>query len=271
MLPTIKLGSYDVTRLIIGGNPFSGNSHVDGEMDQDLLRYYTMPRIQQAFDECWQNGINTIQTRGDKHLMRAYLEHQENGGQLQWIVQTASEFASVPNNIAQIARYGAIAVYNHGSQTDNWWHEGKIDDVEDHVKCIKDQGLLAGVGTHIPEVIEYVEEKGWETDFYMSCFYNLARGHKAAPAEEQDAYARDRFAAEDPDRMTAVMRQTPKPCLGFKIMAASRNCGSAEQVKETFQRSFERIKAEDAVVVGVFQKYRNQIAENAGYVREILG
>ena len=29
------------------------------------------------------------------------------------------------------------------------------------------------IGSHIPEVLDYVEEKGWDVDFYMACFYNL--------------------------------------------------------------------------------------------------
>jgi len=105
----------------------------------------------------------------------------------------------------------------------------------------------------------------------MCCFYNLARGYKAAPAEDQDAYAHDRFPAGDPDRMTATMRQVQKPCLGFKIMAASRNAGSPEQVRSTFEDAFRRIKKTDAVVVGMFQKHHNQVAENVAIMREILG
>ena len=270
MLPTIKLGQAEVTRLVCGGNPFSGFSHVSGEMDWEMIRYYTMPRLQDCLAECWRHGINTFQSRGDRHQMRMYLEHRENGGQLQWIAQTASEFANISANIAETVRYGAMAIYNHGTHTDNSWHMGKIDDVADVVKCIKDAGLPAGVGTHIPEVVRYAEDKGWETDFYMCCFYNLARGYKSAPAVEQDAYARDRFCADDPDRMAALMRQVPKPCLGFKIMAASRNCGTPQQVKETFRRAFERIKPTDAVVVGMFQKHENQVAENAAFVSQLL-
>jgi hypothetical protein len=271
MLPTIRIGKHDVTRLICGGNPFSGFSHVSAELDWEMLRFYTMPRLQECLDECWRNGINTFQSRGDRHQMRMYLEHRENGGQVQWIAQTASEFASIPANIAEIARYEPIAIYNHGTHTDNSWHTGKIDAVADLIKCIKDKGLPAGVGTHIPEVVSYCEDEGWETDFYMCCFYNLARGYKSAPATEQDAYARDRYPKDDPDAMTAVMRQVQKPCIGFKIMAASRNCGSPGEVRETFRRAFERIKPLDAVDVGMFQKHRNQVAENAAFVREILG
>jgi len=270
VLPTVKLGDHDVSRLICGGNPFSGNSHVDSKLDQDMLTYYTMPALQAALDECWKCGINTIQSRGDRHQMRMMLEHRVRGGQMQWIAQTASEFRSIPGNIAAIARFEPIAIYHHGTHTDNCWHSGRIDEVADIVKCIKDHGLPAGIGTHIPEVVQYAEDKGWAADFYMCCFYNLARGYKAAPAVEHDAYAKDRYPPDDPDKMTAVMRQVSKPCIGFKIMAASRNCGTPEQVRETFRTAFEQIKPIDMVDVGMFQKHKNQVAENAQFVREVL-
>lgn len=35
-------------------------------------------------------------------------------------------------------------------------------------------------------------------------------------------------------------------------------------------RAFELIKPTDAVVVGMFQKHKNQVAENAAFVREAL-
>jgi len=36
MLPTVKIGSTEVYRLIVGGNPFSGNSHFSEEMDWQM-------------------------------------------------------------------------------------------------------------------------------------------------------------------------------------------------------------------------------------------
>jgi len=270
MLPTIRIATLEVTRLICGGNPFSGFSHVSAELDWEMVRYYTMPRLQECLEECWAQGINTVQSRGDRHQMRMYLEHRLRGGRMQWIAQTASEFADIYANIGEIVRYQPAAIYNHGTHTDNSWHSGRIDAVADIAKCIKDHGLPAGVATHIPEVVLHAEEHGWETDFYMCCFYNLARGYKSAPAVEQDAYARDRFPPGDPEKMTAVMRQVGKPCLGFKIMAASRRCGTPEQTRQAFEYAFARIKPTDAVVVGMFQRDKNQVAENAAIVRGIV-
>lgn len=271
MLPTTHIGNAQVTRLICGGNPFSGHSHQDEEKDWEMRRYYTMPRMQEVLDQCWTHGINTVQSRGDKHQMRMYLEHRERGGQLQWIVQTASENRSLEGNIYEISLYDPLAIYVHGSFTDNLWHEGHIEEVHDLVKMIKDRGLSAGVGSHIPEVIEYVEEHNWETDFYMCCFYNLARGYKAAPAEAQNAYANDRFPAEDPARMAATMRRIAKSCIGFKILAAGRKCESPQMVRETLEWAYANIKANDMIDIGVFPKYSDQVAENAGYAAEILG
>ncbi len=271
MLPTVRIRDKELTRLICGGNPISGISHYSREMDWDMLRYYTMPRLQQLLDECWRQGINTVQTRGDRHTMRMYLEHRENGGEMQWIAQTASEFSDIYANIDQICDFEPIAIYHHGTHTDNSWHEGTIDRVRDYLKAIHDHCLPAGIGTHIPEVIGYAEDKGWETDFYMCCFYNLARGYKSAPAVERSACATEAYPEGDPDRMTAVMRQVGKPCLGFKIMAANRKCARPESVRQAFEYAFANIKPTDAVVVGMFPKYSNQVEENARHVREILG
>ena len=271
MLPTIELGGYEVTRLIIGGNPFSGFSHQSAELDREMIEYYTMPRLQQTLDECWRQGINTVLSRGDAHQRRMILEYRLRGGQMHWITQTAGEIEDTRANIRQILSYEPIAIFNHGTRTDNAWHAGEIDWVADIVRAIKDAGLAAGLASLIPEVIAYAEEHGWETDFYMACFYNLARGYKLAPAGDPDAYHRDHFPPDDPDRMTAILAQVPKPCIGYKILAAGRRCTDEEMLEEAFRYAFDRLKPTDAVVVGMYQKLGNQVAQNAALVRDVLG
>ncbi len=268
-LPTVEFLGHRVSRLICGGNPVSGFSHVSSELDREMVEFYTMPAILALWDECWRRGINTVQSRGDRHQMRAYLEHRLGGGKLYWIAQTASELSNIRANIAEIGRYKPIAIYHHGTHTDNSWHSGTIDSVHDFVQAIHDQGLPAGIGTHIPQVVEYVEEKGWQTDFYMCCFYNLARGYKAAPATDQDAYAKDRFPPDDPVSMTAVIRSVSKPCIAFKVLAAGRNCTTHHTIREAFRFAFENIKPFDIVNVGMFQKYKNQVEENTRIAREL--
>ena len=46
-LPTVKLGSHTVTRLIIGGNPIYGYSHFNKLFSQHMTDWHTPERVQQ--------------------------------------------------------------------------------------------------------------------------------------------------------------------------------------------------------------------------------
>ena len=269
LLPTITLGGHQVTRLIVGGNPFSGNSHQGPDRDWEMARFYSQERVLEVLARCEREGINTLQARGDVFIMRTYLEHRERGGTLQWIAQTATEMASLKRNVEAIARFGAVAIYLHGSQTDRLWQAGKLGEIADSLKIIKDAGLPGGLGTHLPEVVEHAQAQGWDADFYMCCFYNVSREGKDLPTVGQPGSG-NRFVEGDPERMTAVMRAVPQPCLGFKILAAGRRCESPAAVRAAFEYAFSHLKPTDAVVVGVFPRDRDQVGENARMVRELL-
>jgi hypothetical protein len=70
--------------------------------------------------------------------------------------------------------------------------------------------------------------------------------------------------------MCRTLRQVKKPCLGFKVMAASRNCTTPQSTEAALRFAFENLKPSDAIVVGMFQKHRNQVEENSRLVRKIL-
>ena len=126
-----------------------------------------------------------------------------------------------------------------------------------------------GIGTHKPEVIAYVEEKGWDVDFYAGCVYNRTRTedewkevlHSEIPELPNEIYLRS-----DPPRMYKVMRQTRKPCFAFKILAAGR-VGNVEQA---FRTAYESIKPIDGVYVGVFPRVKDEVRQNAEIVHRIL-
>lgn len=253
-LPRVRLGKHEISRLIVGGNPFSGNSHQPGQLSREMRDYYTTEKIKETLRECERCGINTIQARGDSHIMRMLNEYWNEGGTLKWMAQTASEMASISNNISQIASYGAIACYNHGSKTDALFREGKIDSVRDILALIKDKGIPAGLGTHDPAVVRYAEDHDFNADFYMMAFYNLSKRGEV-------------YLPEDREAACQVIREVDKPFLAFKIMAAGRN-----DPEEAFKYAYEHIKPEDAVVVGIFTKYHpSQIQEDADLAKKFTG
>jgi len=269
-LPKVKFGEHEITRLIIGGNPFCGGSHFSAEMSGDMRTYYTPEKVAEVLAQCEELGINTVQARGDYHRIMYSLElFRRKGGKLHWIAQTASEMHDIKNNIRVIAAFGAIGIYFHGSRTDNMWHEGRIDDVKEYLKVARDCGVQVGLGTHIPEVIEYVENEGWDVDFYMACFYNLNRQVRESTLVS-GIMTDEKFYEEDPPRMCQVIRAVDKPCLAFKIMAASRKCSNQKEVGAAFKWAFDNIKPVDAVVVGMFPKYVSQVELNVEHALEAL-
>lgn len=269
-MPKVAFGPHLVSRLIVGGNPVSGNSHVSGALSREMADYFTAANIKKLLRECEQAGIDTWQSRGDRHIMRLLREYRLEGGQIQWIGQTASEFASVPRNIAEMAGYGPIGIYHHGSRTDSLWNAGSIEQVRDALKAIRQTGKLVGLGTHIPEVIDHVEAKGWDIDFYMTCLYNL--GRTQAQAEQVAGRKVEGELFWDPDReeMLKRVRQTSKQCLIFKVYGATRHCGTPEQMKAAMELACRHAKAGDAFVIGMFPKYKEQVRENCRLLLEAL-
>ncbi len=267
-LPKIAFAGTKVSRLICGCNPITGFSHFSEEKDWEFKKYYNFANTHKLIEECFQNGINTMQLRGDKFYLRLMLDHRERGGKMNFILVTANELRDLKANIREIKQYGPLAVYYHGTYVDNAWHEGKIDEIGDFVKFMKDNSIFVGIGSHMPEVIEYAEEKNWETDFYMCCLYNLARKTKTIQGLNATG-VEEKFIDNDRDSMTEMIRKIKKTCLAFKILGAGRKCENKETVKEAFEYAFKRIKPIDAVVVGMFQKDKNQVRENAEIVRGI--
>jgi len=143
--------------------------------------------------------------------------------------------------------------------------------VHDFVKRVHDAGVLAGVSAHNPDCIKQIADEGWPVDLFMACFYYLTRTpeelEKMPPVVTVEVgYS---FFASDPMAMTKVIRQVDQPCLGFKILAAGRMCGHEQKVEAAFKFAFEHLKPTDGVIVGMYPRYQDQIAFNAGYTRKL--
>ena len=66
-----------------------------------------------------------------------------------------------------------------------------------------------------------------------------------------------------------MIQKAKKPCLVYKVLAAGRLIGNPAQVRQAFQTAFSHIKPSDAVIVGMYQQFGDQVGENATLVREL--
>lgn len=268
LMPLVHIAGHAVSRLLIGGNPFSSNSHVSPATDADMRRYHTVSRVLADLRRAERWGVSALQSRGDNHMIRLMLDHWSAGGRLQWWAQTASERADIFGNIRQIANAGATAIYHHGTRTDSLWHRGRIDEVVPYLKAIRDTGCLVGLGTHIPEVLDYADEHQWDVDFYMASLYNLSRAPRESAVVSPGQAAEERFLDSDRPVMLRAIRRTPKPVLVFKILGASRRAAYAASLEQAMVEALDGIKPSDAMVVGVFTKYGDQIAQDCRIVMD---
>jgi hypothetical protein len=268
LLPTVKLGRYDITRLIIGGNPFRGYSHWRPDLDRQMAEWNTAEHIADTLCAAEAAGINTMQMRGDKYIFEAVEKYRARGGRMHWICQTASEWPDVIDNIRTTARHKPIAIYHHGTNTDKHFAAGTMEVVRERIELIKELGLLAGVASHLPEVHEWLVAKGWPIDFHMCCVYNLSRQPRESKIVSGQWTDEDHmFCEDDPPKMCRFVQQVDRPCLVFKVLAASRKCQSQETVRAALKAAYQNIKPSDAVIVGMWSKHLNQPALNADHVR----
>jgi len=268
LLPTIKLGDHEITRLVVGSNPISGYSYMGPILDRHMKEYFTPERIVEFLWSCEQAGINTHQFSQPEEMASVFRTLRQRGSKMNFICLHSGGQGKM--SAEQVVRdTSPIGIAHHGGVTDRLFREGKSSEVHDFVKRVHDAGVLAGVSAHNPDCIKRIADEGWEVDFFMTCFYYLTRTpqelEKMPPvATAEVSYA---FFACDPKIMTEVARQVDQPCLGFKILAAGRRCAHERNVEEAFKFAFENLKASDGVIVGMYPRYQDQVTLNAGYAR----
>lgn len=257
---TIKLGSLEVSRLIIGGNPFSGVSHQNPKTDLAMKRFFTVERIKQTLRSAEDLGITAFVGRADRHITRLLLEYWSEGGTIRWIAQTCPESISAARSIEDGVSGGAVACYLHGGVMDNLFARGELAEIPGLIRKIKEAGLPAGIAAHNPEVIEWAEQN-LEVDFYMCSYYNSA--HRDEAAEVRSGLA-EWFNDADREAMVTLIRRLSRPAIHYKIFAAGRT-----DPKDAFEFTARQMRPGDGVCIGVYQEHRpGMLAEDVRLFEE---
>ena len=172
-----------------------------------------------------------------------------------------------------MAEAGTIGIAHHGEATDHLFKSGQIDKVADFLKRVKDAGLMAGVSTHMPAVVDTIESKGWDLgllhDLRLPAASHEGRVGKAARARPRCLSARC-ISRRIRRGCTRPSSSTKRPCLAFKILAAGRLSDRREWVEQAFQQAFQSIKPGDGVIVGIYDRYTDQPSDNAALTRKFV-
>ncbi|MBN1349410.1 hypothetical protein JXJ21_08375 [candidate division KSB1 bacterium] len=251
----IEFCNLKISRLILGGNPFSGFSHQSPQKDQEMVHYFTTARIKQTLKQAERVGITTFLGRADRHIIRVLLEYWDGGGTLQWIAQTCPELCSIERAIDDAIAIGAKAIFIHGGQMDYMMANDQLSEIPKAIDRIRDARLPAGIAGHTTNVFQWAEE-ALDVDFYMCSYYNPCSHLQSA---EGDIVPHETFSPDDRDKMVSLIQHLSKPVIHYKVMAAGRN-----EPHAALEFVAKHLRAQDAVCIGSFPKnHPDMLLENA--------
>ncbi|MGE5571055.1 MAG: twin-arginine translocation signal domain-containing protein [Rhodospirillales bacterium] len=257
-VPKVKFGKYELSRFMIGSNPFNGTAHFNRTLDGVMREWYRSGKVVEVMRRCEGFGINCYNYVHAPRLYAAWEHYAAEGGKMHIVAQA---YQDDPTEMVKALKPAGVWVI--GERVDTAWRRNQLNTIRDYCKKLRDLGVeMVGVGSHIPEVLALVEEQGWDVDFYAGCVYNRRRTQEELqrlmsgelPEQIQEVYLQG-----DPPRMYRVFRQTKKPCVAFKILAAGR----VSNVEAAFKLAFESIKPIDLVCVGLFPYLKDEVKENA--------
>lgn len=266
-VPTIKLGGVDISRMVMGVNPLYGFAHYNLNFASSMAEWYTQERVCEVLHRANSYGINAFNYVNMGRAPKDLACFQSEGGKMHLIIQVTAH----DDPAALVKDLKPLALQRRGEETDIAFRNRAMDGEREWCKRVRDLGVLVGVGTHKPEVIDLVESQGWDVDFYAGCVYNRTRSvdeWKQVLNGQILEMPGEIYVQSDPARMYKAMRQTAKTCFAFKILAAGRIAN--EGIAGAFRTAFQSIKPNDGIYVGVYPRVKDEIKENAEIVHSIL-
>jgi len=281
MLSTTNFLGHEITRLIIGDNPPHGHVYTqDVYTSEDATTYYTPENTLKMLIRARESGYNTALLLASPMMLQVLREFNTNhGGGLKVMFQTyPPAIDNFAQNVEEMLKFNPIAIYHQGSTGEHLIETDQVETYLANVEIIRKTGVPAGMAFHDPENVLRAERENWGADFYVLCPYNSRRNRKG----EQSAFITGKtksdliFYQEDRFTMFPIIREIQKPVVVIKALAGGQILVGqpeekhAELIEKYMAEVYANIKPTDVVCVGVFQRDKDQLQENADIVRKIL-
>jgi len=274
-LPKGKIGKFEMSRLVLGGNLIGGWAHSrDLAYVSNLFKAYnTEKKVFETLMIAEEAGIDTINIGFvSNKLMWKY--KKLTGSKITVISQVAPnmENGDYYEQINGAMDLGADIIQIQGNQCDWMVRDNRIDILDKMMDRIRSQGYVAGLASHSIQALIACEEHGLIPDYYMKTMHH-DRYWSAHPREFRVPFEVDGRKNLDhnkwhdncfclfPEETVEFVNRTTVPVMGFKILAAG-----AIPPKNGFRWAFEN--GADFICVGMFDF---QIVDDVNLTIDILG
>ena len=105
LLPTVRWGEHEITRVLVGHNPIKGVSHLNASLSREMREWFAAEpsRGVQMLGRCEQAGINACQMgfrKSEAIIQQILRNHRASNGRLKWI----ATFYSLPQDREEAKR-----------------------------------------------------------------------------------------------------------------------------------------------------------------------
>jgi uncharacterized membrane protein YphA (DoxX/SURF4 family) len=265
-IPKGKIGNFELSRLIMGGNLIGGWSHARDliYVDKLIKTYHTDERVIITLQLAEKCGINAIISNPQQCRIVNKYRH-ETGGKMQFISDCGVGDSFI-EGIEVSMEGGANAMYSHGGRTDIKIYNGDtkiFDDLEKGLELIRSYGKPAGIGAHRIETVQACVENGIKPDFWVKTLHSQDYWSAQVDTEKKDVPEpgwKDNNFCLKPQETIEYMNQLEEPWIAFKTLAAG-----AIYPAKGFQYAFN--SGADFICVGM---YDFQIVEDCNIALDSL-
>ncbi len=218
MFPRTEVGGLSLSRLIIGTNWLAGYSHRSSSADNMIkARHSTPDTIVPMLDVFLSHGVDTImapfgmtpaiyeavkiaEDKNGKEMIMVdtpVINVDDNDAARREAEATIKECAARGAKVCLIHHYSAEQLVNKNRR--------QIVRIDDYTKMIRDAGMIPGLSAHMPELVMFSDENGYDVETYIQ-IYNCMGFLMQVEVEA----------------VAAIIRGAKKPVMTIKPLAAGR-------------------------------------------------
>ncbi len=241
MFPRTTVAGKSLSRMIIGTNWILGYSHRSPAQDRAIkCAHDTTEKISNMLETFLSHGVDTLMAPYSTSplLIWAVEETKQKTGKDIIIVDTpclnvddnAEGRREAEKAVKHSAEVGSTFCLIHHAACEQLVCKNRhsIDRLDDYTKMIRDAGMIPGLSAHMPEMIVYSDENGYDVETYIQ-IYN-AMGF---------------LMQVEIETVSRIIHDAKKPVMTIKPMAAGR---CTPYVGLNF--SWNTIRPQDMVTIG---------------------
>ena len=241
--PRTQVENLSLSRMLIGTNWLLGWSHTSVSADEMIKRRYDSAQAFKPILEAYlRHGVDSIMAPFglSPELTRAVKETEQHMGREIIMIDTptldvtdsAEARRAAERMVRDSAKRGAKLCLIHHSAAEQLVNKnlGQIVRLDDYTKMIRDAGMIPGLSAHMPELVVYSDQNGYDVQTYIQIFNCMG------------------FLMQvEIETVASIIHNAKKPVMTIKSMAAGR---CSPYVGLTF--SWNAIRSQDMVTVGAF-------------------